>query len=90
MPLSHAVHRRSGTVIDAVDDDKELTFALIQDHCARECRRTTCEPDRHGPARGDDRRFVRPQPGTRVARPLGICNYGGLIDTLFTDVEGVA
>jgi len=22
------------------------------------------EPDRHGPARGDDRRFVRPQPGT--------------------------
>ena len=21
---------------------------------------------------------------------LGICNYGGLIDTLFTDVEGVA
>jgi hypothetical protein len=22
------------------------------------------EPDRHGPARGDDRRFVRPQSGT--------------------------
>jgi hypothetical protein len=22
--------------------------------------------------------------------PLGLCNYGGLIDTLFTDVEGVA
>ena len=21
---------------------------------------------------------------------LGMCNYGGLIDTLFTDVEGVA
>ena len=21
---------------------------------------------------------------------LGLCNYGGLIDTLFTDVEGVA
>jgi hypothetical protein len=21
---------------------------------------------------------------------IGICNYGGLIDTLFTDVEGVA
>jgi hypothetical protein len=21
---------------------------------------------------------------------VGICNYGGLIDTLFTDVEGVA
>ena len=51
-------------VIDAVDDDKELTFALIQDHCAREIRRTTREPDRHGPARGDDRRFVRPQTGT--------------------------
>ena len=51
-------------VIDAVDDDKELTFALIQDHCAREIRRTTREPDRHGPARGDDRRFVRPPSGT--------------------------
>ena len=51
-------------VIDAVDDEKELTFALIQDHCAREIRRTTREPDRHGPARGDDRRFVRPQTGT--------------------------
>ena len=23
-------------------------------------------------------------------RRLGLCNYGGLIDTLFTDVEGVA
>jgi hypothetical protein len=21
---------------------------------------------------------------------IGLCNYGGLIDTLFTDVEGVA
>ena len=59
------------TVIDAVDDDKELTFALIQDHCAREIRRTTRDPDRHGPARGDARRFVRPQTGTptRAAAP---------------------
>jgi hypothetical protein len=68
-------------VIDAVDDDKELTFALIQDHCAREIRRTTRDPDRHGrttrdpdrhgPARGDARRFVRPQTGTpaRAAAP---------------------
>jgi len=58
-------------VIDAVDDDKELTFALIQDHCARECRRTTRDPDRHGSARGDARRFVRPQTGTpaRAAAP---------------------
>ena len=58
-------------VIDAVDDDKELTFALIQDHCAREIRRTTRDPDRHGPARGDARRFVRPQTGTptRKAAP---------------------
>ena len=43
------------TVIDTVDEGKELTFALIQDHCARENRRTTRDPDRHGPARGDDR-----------------------------------
>jgi hypothetical protein len=71
MPLSHAVHRRSGTVIDAVDEDKELTFALIQDHCAREICRTTRDPDRHGPARGDARRFVRPQTctPTRAADP---------------------
>jgi hypothetical protein len=26
----------------------------------------------------------------RCAARLGHCNYGGLIDTLFTDVEGVA
>ena len=52
------------SIIDAVDEGKELNFALIQDHCARESRRTTREPDRHGPARGDDRRFVRPQTGT--------------------------
>jgi hypothetical protein len=59
------------TVIDAVDEDKELTFALIQDHCAREIRRTTRDPDRHGPARGDARRFVLPQTGTptRAAAP---------------------
>jgi hypothetical protein len=59
------------TVIDAVDEGKELNFALIQDHCARENRRTTRDPDRHGPARGDDRRFVRPQTGTprRAAVP---------------------
>jgi hypothetical protein len=25
-----------------------------------------------------------------VQEPIGLCNYGGLIDTLFTDVEGVA
>ena len=59
------------TVIDAVDEGKELNFALIQDHCARENRRTTRDPDRHGPARGDDRCFVRPQTGTprRAAVP---------------------
>ena len=59
------------TVIDAVVEGKELTFALIQDHCAREIRRTTRDPDRHGPARGDARRFVRPQTGTpaRAAAP---------------------
>ena len=59
------------TVIDAVDEGKELSFALIQDHCAREIRRTTRDPDRHGPARGDARRFVRPQTGTptRTAVP---------------------
>jgi len=28
--------------------------------------------------------------GTVHGRRLGLCNYGGLIDTLFTDVEGVA
>ena len=28
--------------------------------------------------------------GPRSRRQVGICNYGGLIDTLFTDVEGVA
>ena len=52
------------TVIDAVDEGKELNFALIQDHCDREIRRSTREPDRRGQARGDDRRFVRPQTGT--------------------------
>ncbi len=59
------------TVIDAVDEGKELNFALIQDHCAREIRRTTRDPDRHGPARGDARSFVRPQTGTptRAAAP---------------------
>ena len=30
----------------------------------REIRRSTREPDRRGPARGDDRSFVRPQTGT--------------------------
>jgi len=39
----------------------ELNFALIQDHCARANRRTTRDPDRHGPSRGDARRFARPQ-----------------------------
>jgi len=29
-----------------------------------EIHRTTRDPDRHGPARGDARRFVRPQTGT--------------------------
>ena len=53
------------TVLDALDDgEKDLTFALIQDHCDREIRRSTREPDRRGQARGDDRRFVRPQNGT--------------------------
>jgi len=52
------------TVIDTVDEGKDLNFALIQDHCARESRRSMREPDRHGTARVDDRRFVRPQPGT--------------------------
>ena len=39
-------------------------------------------------------RVARPQTpggnctGSRLAA-LGLCNYGGLIDTLFTDVEGV-
>jgi len=52
------------TVLDALDDgEKELTFALIQDHCAREIRRSTREPDRRGQARGDDRSHGRP-PGT--------------------------
>jgi len=52
------------TVLDALDEEKDLTFALIQDHCDREIRRSTREPDRRGQARGDDRRFVRPQTGT--------------------------
>jgi hypothetical protein len=53
------------TVLDALDNvEKDLTFALIQDHFAREIRRSTREPDRRGPARGDDRSFVRPQTGT--------------------------
>ncbi len=65
------------TVLDALDEDKELTFALIQDHCAREIRSSTREPDRRGqsrgddrrgPARGDDRSFVRPQTGTPLRR----------------------
>ena len=57
------------TVLDALDDgEKDLTFALIQDHCAREIRRSTREPDRRGPARGDDRSFVRPQTGTPSRR----------------------
>jgi hypothetical protein len=48
-------------VLDALDEEKDLTFALIQDHCVREIRRLTREPDCRGQARGDDRRFVRPQ-----------------------------
>ena len=52
------------TVLDALDEEKDLTFALIQDHCDREICRSTREPDRRGPARGDDRSFVRPQTGT--------------------------
>jgi hypothetical protein len=27
---------------------------------------------------------------TRAHAGIGLCNYGGLINTLFTDVEGVA
>jgi hypothetical protein len=61
------------TVIDAVDEGKDLNFALIQDHCACEIRSSTRETDRRGQSRGDDRRgpargdarsFVRPQTGT--------------------------
>jgi hypothetical protein len=33
-------------------------------------------------------RVLHPLPVTHPQ--LGVCNYGGLIDTLFTDVEGVA
>jgi hypothetical protein len=71
LALAETLRDAYHTVIDAVDEGKELTFALIQDHCAREIRRTTRDPDRHGPARGDARRFVRPQTGTptRAAVP---------------------
>ena len=36
----------------------------------------------------EDGRTVRLWSGTRAC--IGTCNYGDLIDTLFTDVEGVA
>jgi hypothetical protein len=39
-------------------------FCPLQDPCARANRRTTRDPDRHGPARGDARRFARPQAET--------------------------
>jgi len=51
-------------VVAPVLAELAIVIALIQDHCAREIRRSTREPDRRGPAPGDDRRFVRPQTGT--------------------------
>ena len=57
------------TVLDALDyGEKPLTFALIQDHCTREIRRSTREPDRRGQARGDDRTQGRPPGNPRHQR----------------------
>jgi hypothetical protein len=79
-----AYHR----VIDALDDDKELTFALVQDCCARETRRTTRDPDRHGSARDDARRFVRPQTGTpaRAGRPRQVPSTEANISTFLCNI----
>ena len=41
--LREAYHK----VLDDLDDDKDLSFALIQDACARQFRR---HPDEHHPA----------------------------------------
>jgi hypothetical protein len=82
--LRAAYHR----VIDALDDDKELTFALVQDCCARETRRTTRDPDRHGSARDDARRFVRPQTGTpaRAGRPRQVPSTEANISTFLCNI----
>ena len=58
-------------VLDALDD-KDLTFTLIQENCAREIRRPTRDIDeRHPASRGRD---PRDHPGTprRHPGPLGV------------------
>ena len=59
-------------VLDALDDDKDLTFALIQENCASEIRRSTRDTDEcHPTSRGRD---LRDRPGTprRHPDPLGV------------------
>ena len=67
--LRAAYHR----VLDALDDgDQDLTFTLIQEHCACEIRPSTSDIDeRHPASRGRD---PRDHPGTprRHPGPLGV------------------
>jgi hypothetical protein len=66
--LRDAYHK----VLDDLDDEKDLTFALIQDACARQFRR---HPDERPPAAwnhdppGTPRRHLGPSGATRKMRP---------------------
>jgi hypothetical protein len=64
--LRDAYHK----VLDDLDDEKDLTFALIQDACARQFRR---HPDERPPAYtrdpGTPRRHLGPSGATRKTRP---------------------
>ncbi len=69
-------------VLDDLDDEKDLTFALIQDACARQFRR---HPDERPPADpGTPRRHLgpsgaprktRPQTGDPVSVSAYLCNF---------------
>jgi hypothetical protein len=62
--LRAAYHR----VLDTFDDgDKDLTFALIQDHCACEIRRSAREPDARG---RDPLQGVTPTPSAWLVQLL--------------------
>jgi hypothetical protein len=69
---NHSLQDAYHKVLDDLDNDKELTFALIQDACARQFRR---HPDERHPAAwnhdppGTPRRHVGPSGATRKTRP---------------------
>jgi hypothetical protein len=85
--LREAYHK----VLDDLDDDKDLSFALIQDACARQFRR---HPDERHPAAwsryhpGTPKRTLGPPGATRKTRPQTGDNVSAYLCN-FLDDHGV-